>query len=422
MPRPHGTQNTPPATGTGAPLRLTQRDLSELKATPLLFQVAARLAAHVREGAIVFRLPDGRWFRFDGPAPGPEGVLLVQDYAFARRLAFGGGIGFAEAYLRGEWDSPDVARFLEVIARNAEPMERYFLGNPVVNFANRCVHALRANTRTGARKNISFHYDLGNAFYEKWLDPGMTYSSARFQAPDQDLAEAQTVKYAELARRIAIAPESRVLEIGCGWGGFASFAAREIGCSVTGITISREQYDFSRKRIFEEGLADRVDIQFRDYRDVEGRYDRIASIEMFEAVGEAYWPSFFDKLREVLVEGGRAGLQIITIADRHFPTYRSSSDFIRHYVFPGGMLPSPGILKAEARRVGLAWAGAVDFGLDYAATLRRWRDRFLEAWPQIEPLGFDERFRRIWTYYLSYCEAGFRAGNIDVSQIALARG
>jgi cyclopropane-fatty-acyl-phospholipid synthase len=249
----------------------------------------------------------------------------------------------------------------------------------------------------------------------------MTYSSARYAHPGQELGEAQRNKYASLAREIGLAPEHHVLEIGCGWGGFAEYAAKEVGAKVTGVTISQAQHDFARKRLFDLGLAERADIRLMDYRDIEGRFDRVASIEMFEAVGEAYWPSYFNKLSEVLAPGGRAGLQVITIRDDLFSVYRSRSDFMRKYIFPGGMLPSERRLREEVEQAGLQWKSLARFGQHYADTVREWSNRFDHAWEEIRRLGFDERFRRLWRFYLSYCEAGFRTERTNVVQLSLAR-
>jgi cyclopropane-fatty-acyl-phospholipid synthase len=294
-------------------------------------------------------------------------------------------------------------------------------GNPVIWAAERLRHLTRGNTRRGARRNIHAHYDLGNAFYSRWLDPTMTYSSARYERPDQPLADAQRAKYRSLAEGMGLEARHHVLEIGCGWGGFAEFAARDVGAQVTAITISQEQYDFARRRMFEQGLAERTEIRLVDYRDVEGGFDRVASIEMFEAVGERYWPAYFGKIREVLAPGGRAGLQIITIRDELFETYRSRADFIQKYVFPGGMLPSEARLRAETERAALTWTGLTRFGRDYADTLAEWGRRFEAAWEEIRELGFDERFRRLWRFYLSYCEAGFRTERTNVVQLSLAK-
>jgi cyclopropane-fatty-acyl-phospholipid synthase len=283
-------------------------------------------------------------------------------------------------------------------------------------------HRLNRNTRSGARRNIHAHYDLGNHFYEAWLDRTMTYSSAVFAPGDNDLASAQTRKYRTLAEALDLKPNHHVLEIGCGWGGFATFAAKEIGCRVTGLTISPSQAAYAREHIAQTGLAERVEIKLQDYRDERGSYDRIASIEMFEAVGEAYWPVFFRTLVERLKAGGRAGLQVITIRQESFEVYRREIDFIRHYIFPGGMLPTLDTMQTLGNRVGLTLQRERAFGLDYARTLVQWRERFRAAWPEIRPLGFDERFRRLWEYYLAYCEAGFRTGNIDVRQMLFTKG
>jgi cyclopropane-fatty-acyl-phospholipid synthase len=287
--------------------------------------------------------------------------------------------------------------------------------------ARRLWHALNANTRRGSKRNIAAHYDLGNNFYSRWLDATMTYSCALFARPETDLAEAQRAKYGAIADKLALAPGRRVLEIGCGWGGFASFAARERQANVTAITISREQLDFVRARIQREGLGERVDARLVDYRDLQGKFDAVASIEMFEAVGEKYWPAFFDKVASSLEPGGRAALQIITIADRWFEGYRKGVDFIQRYIFPGGMLPSPGALAREAARAGLKIDRQEFYGQHYAHTLGLWHERFRAAWPEIAPLGFDLRFRRMWEFYLAYCQAGFRSGSIDLTQLALVR-
>jgi cyclopropane-fatty-acyl-phospholipid synthase len=314
-----------------------------------------------------------------------------------------------------------VTTFLEFFLGNADALQEKLTGNPVFRFVARLGHMLRRNSKSGSKRNIEYHYDLGNSFYRRWLDPTMTYSSARFAHKEQDLSSAQINKYRSLAEGIDLKPEHHLLEIGSGWGGFAEYAASEIGCRVTGITISKEQLAFARERMEKKGLGDKVDIRYQDYRDVDERFDRIASIEMFEAVGEQYWPAYFDKIRNCLKPGGKAGLQIITIADRSFAAYRRRADFIQRYIFPGGMLPSPSVLKQQVQRAGLTWAGNLEFGLDYAETLRQWRERFRAAWPDIQHQGFDERFRRMWEYYLAYCEAGFRSGNIDVTQVTLAR-
>ena len=374
-------------------------------------------------GRLTLVLPDGTSRQLSGKEPGHAAVMNIRSYNFAARVLKGGDIGFAEAYMAGEWDSPELPVLLETLVNNYDHIRRLFDGNPLVNAINWLGHRLNRNSRRGSRRNIHAHYDLGNAFYAAWLDPSMTYSAARFERPDQPLEAAQRAKYASLARMMDLQPGHSVLEIGCGWGGFAEFAAREIGATVTGVTISREQHDFARRRLFEAGLADKADIQLIDYRDVAGQFDRVASIEMFEAVGREYWPTYFAKVRSALKPGGRAGLQIITIQDALFEEYDARTDFIQKYVFPGGSLPSEAKLAPVVAGAGLTWGQTERFGRDYADTLAEWARRFEAAWGDIgrAGAGFDERFHRLWRFYLAYCEAGFRSRRTDVIQLTLDR-
>lgn len=372
-------------------------------------------------GDVTFVTPDGRALRLRSEAGGPSAIIRIRNFRFIRRALMAGDIGFAEAYAAGEWETPDLTAVLSVFSLNFQNLTHVTEGNPFVGVLNFLGHVLNANSRRGSRRNIHAHYDLGNAFYSRWLDPSMTYSSARYQNGADSLEAAQKEKYGALARRMGLSAGQDVLEIGCGWGGFAEFAAGEIGARVTGITISKEQHDFARRRIFEAGLAERADIQLIDYRDVTGVFDRVASIEMFEAVGEKYWPTYFQAVHDRLKPDGRAGLQIITIQDDLFEGYRRRADFIQRYIFPGGMLISESRLRQETARAGLSWNEPDRFGQDYAATLGIWKQRFGAAWDDIRRLGFDERFRRIWDFYLSYCEAGFRTARTDVIQIGLAR-
>ncbi|MDB5595211.1 MAG: Cyclopropane-fatty-acyl-phospholipid synthase [Hyphomicrobiales bacterium] len=388
---------------------------------PFAVRQALNFARRLERGRLDVHMPDGRNFRFEGREAGPQAVMIVHDLGFARRLASGGEVGIAEAFLKGEWESPNLTQFLELFCVNQPVIQRLLDGKPIIRLLQVARHWLNRNTRAGSRRNIHAHYDLGNRFYSAWLDKTMTYSSALFTGTDSDLASAQTAKYRALAHEIGLAPEHHVLEIGCGWGGFAEFAARDIGCRVTGLTISQEQFDFASQRIQAAGLSDRVEIKMLDYRDEKGMFDRIASIEMFEAVGEEYWPAYFAQLRDRLKPGGKAGLQVITIQDALFKSYKSELDFIRRYVFPGGMLPTPTIMRDMGAKFGFSLSAERVFGLDYATTLSHWRDRFRHAWPQLMPLGFDEQFRRLWEYYLAYCEAGFRAGTIDVRQMVFSK-
>jgi cyclopropane-fatty-acyl-phospholipid synthase len=384
---------------------------------PFALRKALELAAMLRVGSLDVRLPDGRLFQAKGSDPGPHAEFIVHDAAFAKRLASTGDLGFAEAYLRKEWDTPDLSKFLEVFATNYPLVSELLPNRPLVKLWQRFQHFLNRNTKTGSRRNIHAHYDLGNAFYAQWLDETMSYSSAIFSPGDNDLASAQTRKYALLADRLNLKPGEHVLEIGCGWGGFAEYAAAERGCHVTGLTISKEQLAYAQERMARAGLSDKVTLKLQDYRDEAGVYDKIASIEMFEAVGEAYWPIYFQTLARCLKPGGEAGLQVITIREESYPNYKNEIDFIRAYIFPGGMLPTPTHMRDLGARVNMPLSADHAFGLDYARTLEMWRDRFFAAWERIAPLGFDERFRRMWAYYLAYCEAGFRTGNIDVRQM-----
>ncbi|MEQ8403012.1 MAG: cyclopropane-fatty-acyl-phospholipid synthase family protein [Roseitalea porphyridii] len=401
---------------------LTKNNIGRyLRGLPFKAKLALRAALHLPQGSLTIRLPDRRTVRIDGHAPGPDGVLILHNWNLARKAISGGTIGVAESYMDGDWESPDVTTFLELFVVNEELSERLATAGATVKFVSRIRHWFNRNTKTRAQKNIAAHYDLGNDFYALWLDPSMTYSSALYETGANSLESAQAAKYRALAEAAGITRDDHVLEIGCGWGGFAEFAAREIGCRVTGLTISREQFDFARERIRLAGLNDKVTIKFQDYRDETERYDKVVSIEMFEAVGEEYWETYFAKVRDVLKPGGKAGLQIITIDEKAFPIYRKQPDFIQRYVFPGGMLPPPSALHDLGTRHALQLIGERIFPQDYARTLSEWRDRFWQAWPQINAMGFDERFKRLWEFYLYYCEAGFRAEFIDVRQLTFAR-
>lgn len=388
---------------------------------PKLVQIAFFYVARLRRGTLDITLPDGRQIRFGGAEPGPAAAMTVNSYNFAWRLMRGGDVGIAEAYLRGEWDTPDLTQFLYIFCVNYDHMLPMFEQKTILRVVQTVQHWLKRNTRGQARRNIYAHYDIGNAFYKAWLDSSMTYSSALFEEGVSDLTAAQENKYRRLAEAINLQPGQTVLEIGCGWGGFAEFAAKTYDVKVVGLTISREQRDFARQRMFEAGLNERVEIRFQDYRDERDQYDRIASIEMIEAVGEEFWPNYFSQLRDRLLPQGLAGIQAITIRDSMFQSYRREVDFIQRYVFPGGMLPSPAVLKALGERFGIPIIKERIFGQDYARTLATWRNNFRQAWPNLKPLGFDERFRRLWEYYLAYCEAGFLSGNIDVRQVIFAK-
>ncbi len=379
------------------------------------------LGSTLAKGAIDIMLPDGSTRRFEAEVPGPEAAIHITTPKFFSCLVTGGHLGFADAYVAGYFQTPNLVALLEFGEANQDAWDDVLAGRPLPRLMSRFYHLLKFNSKTGSRRNISHHYDLGNNFYRRWLDESLTYSSAIFAQPDEPLETAQSNKYRRLSEMANVAPGQHVLEIGCGWGGFASYLAKEHDCKVTAVTISNEQYDFARQRIQADGLNERVEILRRDYRDIDGTFDRVVSIEMLEAVGLRYWPVFFEKLRNSLKPGGIAALQVITIADHAWEDYSKNTEFIQRHIFPGGMLPSPEIIAEQSARAGLNYQNESGFGLHYAETLRRWRGSFDAAWPGIASLGFDEHFRRLWTYYLAYCEAGFNVGRIDVKQFALER-
>jgi len=382
------------------------------RAARLLFWVLGRIEADWRGSGLVIETPEGQVQRF-GPANEPA-RLVIHDWKMVRRGLTGGDIGLAEGYIAGEWETPDLAKLLAVFADNFERLDQFANGKPLIQAFNWITHRLgRLNTRRGSRKNIIAHYDLGNDFYSRWLDRSMTYSSALWTSPDLTLAAAQEAKYAALAKSIDLKPGHRVLEIGCGWGGFAEYAAK-MGCQVVGLTLSPSQRDFAIERLECAGLAASVDIRLRDYRDETESFDRVVSIEMFEAVGERWWPTFFRVVRDRLSPGGRAGLQIITIRDDLFEGYRQRVDFIQRYVFPGGMLPSRCRLGEVISAEGLLQGEERSLGPDYARTLNLWSQNYRD----IES-GMGQTFDRLWLFYLAYCEAGFATGRTDVIQISL---
>lgn len=396
-------------------------DLHKLDRLPASLSLTAMILSRLPRGRLDMTLPDGRTLRFNGKEKGPEAELIVHDPKFVRTVLSKGDIGFAEVFMDGQVDTPDLPALLEYFNDNWEDAGNLAIGNSIARFFAKLRHMLRSNTKKGSKRNILAHYDLGNEFYSAWLDPTMTYSSAIFTSPEQSLMEAQLEKYRSIARNLQLKPGQHVLEIGSGWGGFAEMAAKEFGARVTSITISDAQHAFATKRMKEAGLEGQVEIVMRDYRDVTGQFDAVASIEMFEAVGLEYWPSYFSKIAEVLKPGGRAALQIITIDDKYFDGYRRRADFIQTYIFPGGMLPSPQRLKEETERVGMKFTTDQMFGKSYARTVDEWAKRFDLAWDRIKGGKFDEQFRRLWLYYLAYCSAGFRTGRIDVGQFVLTK-
>lgn len=383
-----------------------------------LRRLLVRLLRGMACGALVVELPDGSRVEGRGAAAGPHAAITLHRWRPLARMMMRGDIGFAESYRDGDWSSPDLTALLEFGIRNEAGWGRVFDASAPARWASRLLHLARSNTRRGSRQNIAFHYDLGNDFYAQWLDPDLVYSSALYETGDESLEAAQSAKLQRIVGLLELTPDAEVLEIGCGWGALA-LAIAEQGACVTGLTLSSEQLAHARQRVAVARREDQIDLRLQDYRDVAGRFDRIVSIEMLEAVGERYWPTYFDTLRDRMAPGGVAVVQVITIADAHFDHYRRTPDFIQRFIFPGGMLPPVSALQSQAERAGLTLRCDVSFGLSYASTLAEWRRRFLAAWPAIEPMGFDAKFKRLWEYYLCYCEAGFLAGRVDVGLFTL---
>lgn len=407
----------------GAPVPIPEPSSWSARA---LFRVLESLAV----GSLALTTPEGHRRTFAGAAPGPAADLEIRDWRAVGRMLRAAEIGVAECWRDGLIATRDMTAFLKLCVANEKALEGVFYGNPLVALFFRLAHALRSNTRSRAQKNIHAHYDLGNDFYALWLDRTMTYSSAWFPegitaaggvGNDEALARAQEAKYERMLDRLGVSRGHHVLEIGCGWGGFAEYAVRTRGCRWTGITISRAQLEYATRRLGQAGVADRAKLVYQDYRDVDGAFDRIVSVEMIEAVGERYWPAYFRQIHDRLRPGGEACVQAITIDEAAFERYRRSSDFIREYIFPGGMLASLERFHAEAARAGLGHREPFRFGAHYAETLRRWREAIDAKEPAIKGLGFDERFLAIWRFYLHYCEAGFDTGRTDVVHLHLTR-
>lgn len=367
-----------------------------------------------RHGALTVVFPDGRARTLGNPSTGEHAVLRLNNFRVIGEAMKRGTVGFAAAYMNRDIDVDDLTALFRFFLQNRDLFDRANPGLFRRAAQDYAYHVNRRNTLEGSKRNIAEHYDLGNEFYAQWLDPSMTYSSALFASGDQSLEEAQRDKYRRVADMAGITEGSSVLEIGCGWGGFAETVAREYKAHLRGITLSREQLRYGLERLARQGLDAYATLVFEDYRHTEGAFDHIASIEMIEAVGEDNWPSYFETLHDRLKPGGTAAIQAITINEADFEGYRAGPDFIQRYIFPGGMLLTKTIMREFGETVGLVLERTETFRLSYARTLKLWRDRFIERWPVIAPLGYDEYFRRKWVYYLSYCEAGFLEGSIDV--------
>jgi cyclopropane-fatty-acyl-phospholipid synthase len=385
-------------------------------------RVLDRIDAGLAEGAIEAELPGGVARRLGGRAPGPVAVVRLNSWMPLVRLWRSGSVGWYRSWAAGEWECPDPVPLFDLFMRNRAALGDAARAKGAARWLNRLAHTFQRNDRAGAARNIHAHYDLGNDFYAAWLDAGMTYSAAMFEGDDA-LEAAQARKIRVLLDRLALKPGGRLLEIGCGWGSLAEVAARDYGVHVTALTLSPGQKAHADARMAQAGLAERVDIRMLDYRDVDGTFDAVASVEMVEAVGQAYWPDYLAAIARSLKPGGRAALQYIAIAEDVFDDYARSADFIQAYVFPGGMLLSEARFSALAREAGLGWADRTGFGLDYARTLKCWRERFDRAVVEGRlPAGFDARFIDLWRYYLMYCEGGFRGGGIDVAQVTMTKG
>jgi len=386
---------------------------------PVAAIALTRMLAQLQTGRLRLIDPQGRVQDF-GPGGEPQVSLQLASWDPITALMRRGDVGFAQAWIDGEWTTDNLTGLIMLASLNRSVLESAVFGTWFGQLLDRLRHLiLRDNSLAGSRRNIAAHYDLGNAFYALWLDETMTYSSACFQGDaNRSLADAQRAKYALALERTAASREARLLEIGCGWGGFAETAARA-GHHVTGLTLSREQHAWAQSRLRKVGLDAKADLRLQDYRDTKGQFDAIVSIEMFEAVGERWWATWFAAVARLLAPGGRAVVQTITIRDDRFQRYRRTVDFIQTHIFPGGMLPSPSVFEREAARAGLKVVERHAFGTDYAKTMALWHQRFLDCLDSLPGLGFDDRFVRMWRFYLSYCEAGFRTGDTDVIQFVL---
>ena len=404
---------------------MTTQELSSIPREDKLPAIARTFYALMRRldcGVLTFTSPEGVTTQFKGVHEGPHADLRFADWGVAREALKSAEIGLAECYRDGRLFTGHLTQFLELCVANQRALEAVFYGKPLVALFFRIKHLLRANTKTRAKKNIHAHYDLSNDFYKLWLDTTMTYSSAIFAGDfHQPLEIAQTAKYERILKVLDPKPGETILEIGCGWGGFAAHAAKTRGVKVTGSTLSNAQLQFAQARMQTEKLGHLVDLQLIDYRDIQGQWNYVVSIEMFEAVGERFWPTYFASVRDRLCPNGRAVIQAITIDEEVFDRYRANSDFIREYIFPGGMLAPVDRFIADAKQAGLSAGEPYRFGLDYAETLKRWLDSVNAKVSDIKPLGFDDKFLQLWRFYLCYCEAGFRAGRTDVMQIELSR-
>jgi cyclopropane-fatty-acyl-phospholipid synthase len=411
-------------TSHAAPVPASAASAASLAGAPAAARSVLRLMNELPSGSLDVELPGGALLRFGGRAqPGLRASIRLANWNVCSATLASGDIGFAESFIAGDWSTPDLPALLRLFIANRDAVEGLVYGRWWGRLLHRARHLLNRNSRAGSRRNVHAHYDLGNAFYQLWLDGGMSYSSAWFNGDTgQPLEQAQHAKWERALAECRLPRGGRLLELGCGWGAMAECAAAQLDAQVTGLTLSTEQLAYAQQRLHEAGLGAQADLRLQDYRDVDdGPYDAVVSIEMFEAVGRAYWPQFFSVLQRQLKAGGHACIQTITIRDDLFPRYVRGTDFIQQYIFPGGLLPSREAFRAQAAQAGLEVVNELAFGGDYAETLRRWRQRFAAREAAVRDLGFDTRFLRIWSFYLAYCEAAFDAGNTDVVQFTLRK-
>ncbi len=384
-------------------------------------RLLTRILKNIEFGSIKITTPRNKILEFTGSKEGPNADIQLKSWRVLIRTIWGGHTYFFESFRRGEWETSDLYALLLFGELNETSVDKVMKSTIWRRLIEQVLHKLNQNSRKGSKRNIAAHYDLGNSFYQLWLDKSMTYSSALFEGQTTCLSEAQRQKYLRIANKIELKEGDKLLEIGCGWGGFAEIAAKEFGCQVTGLTLSKEQASSCKKRLKDSGIERKVDIRLEDYRDVKGLYDKIVSIEMLEAVGEKFWRRYFESIRDRLAPGGKAAIQTITIKDDCFESYKKNPDFIQQFIFPGGMLPTPSAIKHNVEAVGLKLTDTFYFGKSYIKTLHLWDQEFKKEWSRIEELGFDTNFKNTWTYYLNYCAAGFQSGRINVGQFLIQK-
>ncbi len=386
-----------------------------------LEKILSNFLSKIKYGTLEVQFPSGEKRIFTGIKDDLIATIDIHNYNFLSYIFKRGSVGYAEAYIRGFYSTPNLTNLLMLSHKN----EKFFLENINSNIfyltLSKIKHFLKDNSKSQSRKNIEYHYDLGNKFYEKWLDQSMTYSSGIFDRQNTNLSDAQLNKYKKIADSLSLKENSKTLEIGCGWGGFSSFVAKNYKCNVDAITISKEQYNYTASKIQKEGLGEKVSVHFKDYRDINNKYSNIVSIEMFEAVGKKYWHNYFDIIQNSLSENGKAALQIITINEKRAKDYQSTPDFIQQYIFPGGMLPTKSQLETSAKEVGLKCLELLSFGKSYAKTLNIWNTQFQASWNDVSGFGFDNKFKRMWEFYFSYCETGFLSSSTDVSHFLVKK-